>query len=209
MATKTTSKAAAKAAARKTTAAAKPAASKSKVVSKKKEPEPKAAPRAHAAPAKPAAKAPAAPATPPPAPAPRRNVASVSLIDKQPAHKKAADGEVKKKTTVLPPISRIRASLEAPVAPPKPQTPPPEPLKVEPAPEEVAAATDTAAAPPAEEEGKNIIHIKPPIIVKDLAAQLGIKNHVLIKELMELQVFANQNQTIEPDVATKIAETHG
>jgi hypothetical protein len=26
---------------------------------------------------------------------------------------------------------------------------------------------------------------------------------------MELQVFANQNQTIEPDIATKIAETHG
>src|SRR5205814_4360753 len=138
--------------------------------SKKKEPEPKAAPRAHAAPAKPAAKVPAAPATPPPAPAPRRNVASVSLIDKQPAHKKAADGEVKKKTTVLPPISRIRASLEAPVAAP---TPPPEPPKVEPAPAEAAAVGDVAAAPPTEEEGKNVIHIKPPIIVKDLAAQLG------------------------------------
>ena len=72
-----------------------------------------------------------------------------------------------------------------------------------------AAPSDAAAAPPAEEEGKKVIHIKPPIIVKDLAAQLGVKNHVLIKELMDLQVFANQNQTIEPDIATKIAEKHG
>jgi translation initiation factor IF-2 len=208
MATKTTSKTAAKTAARKTTTASKSAASKSKVVPKKKEPETKAAPRSQAAaPAKPEAKAPLAPSsTAPAASVPRRNVASVSLIDKQPTQKKAADGEIKKKTAILPPISRIRASLEAPVVAP---TPPPEPPTVEPAPVEAAAADDVAAAPPAEEEGKNVIHIKPPIIVKDLAAQLGIKNHVLIKELMELQVFANQNQTIEPDIATKIAEKHG
>ena len=64
---------------------------------------------------------------------------------------------------------------------------------------------------PAEGEGEpqKVIHIKPPIIVRDLATQLGIKNHVLIKELMELNVFANQNQTIEPDVATKICAAHG
>jgi translation initiation factor IF-2 len=99
--------------------------------------------------------------------------------------------------------------LEAPVAPPKPEPPPPEPPKLEPAPDEIAATADTTGAAPVEEDGKKVIHIKPPIIVKDLAAQLGVKNHVLIKELMDLQVFANQNQTIEPDVATKIAEKHG
>jgi translation initiation factor IF-2 len=69
--------------------------------------------------------------------------------------------------------------------------------------------TEPSEAPAEAEDGRKIIHIKPPIIVKDLAAQLGVKNHVLIKELMELQVFANPNQTIEPDVATKIAEKHG
>src|SRR2546430_7773587 len=37
-----------------------------------------------------------------------------------------SDGEVKKKTTVLPPISRIRASLETPTAPP-PKRAEPEP----------------------------------------------------------------------------------
>src|ERR1043165_4818960 len=60
--------------------------------------------------AKPAAAAAPAPAPAKPAPKPiRRDVESVSLIDK-PAPKKAADGESKKKTT-LPPISRIGASL--------------------------------------------------------------------------------------------------
>src|SRR5437868_9661188 len=105
MATKTTSKTSGKTAAGKAITASKPAASKSKVVPKKKEPETKAAPRPHAAaPPKPAAKAPpSVPTAPPPAPTPRRNVASVSLIDKKPTQKKAADGEIKKKTAVLPP----------------------------------------------------------------------------------------------------------
>src|SRR5207244_8113801 len=66
------------------------------------------------------------------------------------------------------------------------------------------------AAPPVEEEPKNVITIKPPIIVKELATQLGMKNFQLIKELMDdFNVFVNANQTIEPDVATKIAERHG
>jgi translation initiation factor IF-2 len=205
MATKTTSKTAVKTAARKTTPASKTAASKTKVVPpKKKEAEAKLAPKApgpSSTKAAPAAKtAAAAPATP------KKAVASVSLIDKQPAHKKATDGEIKKKTTVLPPISRIRESLAGPAKP----APTPEPPKVEPAAVEAAATAEASAAPVTEaEDGKKIIHIKPPIVVKDLATQLGIKNHVLIKELMDLQVFANQNQTIEPDIATKIAEKHG
>src|SRR3954467_6002153 len=213
MATKTTSKTSGKPAPRKAPAA-RTAVSKAKSAPpKKKEPESKPAPKTHAAPAKAAAPSPkpAPAAEKPAAPAPRRNVASISLIDKQPAHKKAEAGEGKKKTTVLPPISRIRASLETPAATPPVAPPAPEPAPVEAAPAESAVvATDASAEAPTEtEDGRKIIHIKPPIIVKDLAAQLGIKNHVLIRELMELQVFANQNQTVEPDVATKIAEKHG
>jgi translation initiation factor IF-2 len=209
MATKTTSKTAAKTAARKTTVS-KSAASKPKVAARKKETEVKPAPRSHAAaPAKPAPAKPAAAAQQPaPPPATRRNVASVSLIDKRPTQKRGTDSEVKTKTTVLPPISRIRASMEAPPAPAKP-APPPEPPKVETPTPEPATAEEPVALTSESEDDRKIIHIKPPIIVKDLAVQLGVKNHVLIKELMELQVFANPNQTIEPDVATKIAETHG
>src|SRR6266852_5537001 len=56
---------------------------------------------------------------------------------------------------------------------------------------------------------QKIIHIKPPIIVKQLAAELGLKPHQLIAELMAFNIFANINQTIEPDIASKIAESHG
>ena len=46
------------------------------------------------------------------------------------------------------------------------------------------------------EDGRKIIHIKPPIVVKELAAQLGLKNFQLIKELMDdFNIFANP----EPD----------
>jgi translation initiation factor IF-2 len=36
-----------------------------------------------------------------------------------------------------------------------------------------------------------------------------LKPHQLIAELMNYNIFANVNQTIEPDIASKIAETHG
>jgi translation initiation factor IF-2 len=59
-------------------------------------------------------------------------------------------------------------------------------------------------------DGKKIIHIKPPIVVKDLAAQLGLKNFQLIKELMDdFNIFANPNLTVEPEVASKVCDKHG
>src|SRR5438045_8511200 len=39
--------------------------------------------------------------------------------------------------------------------------------------------------------------------------ELGLKPHQLIAELMTFNIFANINQTIEPDIASKIAESHG
>lgn len=58
------------------------------------------------------------------------------------------------------------------------------------------------------EEGK-IINIKPPIIVKDLAELMEMKPFKLIKDLMALDVFVNQNQSIEPDIAAQVCEKHG
>jgi translation initiation factor IF-2 len=64
--------------------------------------------------------------------------------------------------------------------------------------------------PSAEEEtAQKVILIKPPIVVKQLANELGLKPHQLIAELMNYNIFANINQTIEPDIASKIAENHG
>jgi translation initiation factor IF-2 len=210
MATKTSSKTATrKPAARGTAAARKPAAAaKTKLPKQKLKDEDVA--RA------------AKPRTPPPSKsAPQtarpstREAESVSLIDRKKTSKKAEDGEVKPKRQVLPPISRIRASLEMPPAPPKPAAPakPAESPPTE-APSTVAGektATDATALLAAEAEiaAQKVILIKPPIVVKQLATELGLKPHQLIAELMSYNIFANINQTIEPDIASKIAENHG
>ncbi len=178
-----------------------------------------------------AAKA-AEPVTPPPAP--KAVMETVSLIDEKKPRAKRTEGEARTTKSFLPPISRIVAAPPEAPAPPKPAAPPAavaeprpprvavdliSPAKAQPAPlpppAPVPKAETPAEAPPvepeaeAEAEPQKIIHIKPPIIVRDLATQLGIKNHVLIKELMELNVFANQGQTVEPDVATQICAAHG
>src|SRR5438034_313405 len=198
MATKTKAKTAAKkSVAHKPVATHKPAPAKAKIPKKKIE-APKSAP-----PVAPAHHVAEEKAQPKPSASHRPAVESVSLIDKKHPQKKIADGEIKKKTTVLPPISRIRASLETPTAPPK-----------KPEPAQPTTTTDGAAAvetavPEAEAPSQNVIHIKPPIIVKQLALELGLKPHQLIAELMAFNIFANINQTIEPDIASKIAESHG
>ena len=179
----------------------KPAAAKGKVSKEPVKPHAKAAHPSAPAKATPPAAA-EKPATPPRAP-----IESVSLIDKKHPEKKIAEGETKKKTTVLPPISRIRASLETPTAPPpKKAEPPPAPLS----PSTTDGAKVEAEEAEAEVSSQKIIHIKPPIVVKEFAGQLGLKPFQLIKELMDdFTIFANQNQTIEPDIATKVAEKHG
>jgi len=207
MATKTSSKTAnrkpaAQAAARKTTAHKPVAAAKSKV--------PKQGLESDAAPASAAAKS---RGIAPQEPEPRstsshgHEVESVSLIDRKRPRKKTEEGEPKTRRAVLPPISRIRASLETTAAPPKPAAP------VEPAPAQTPPTEAPAeAAPPsaeAEDVPQNVILIKPPIIVKQLATELRLKPHQLIAELMTYNIFANINQTIEPDIASKIAENHG
>ncbi len=210
MATKTSSKTAtrkpaADAAARKTTARQPVTAQKTKVL--KKELKRDVAPE-HADAAAPAKSRPASPKVEPrTTPAPSHEHESVSLIDRKKARKKSEDGEVKTKRDVLPPISRIRASLEATVAPPKPAAPAEAPAETPP----TQAPIDVREQPSAEAEAEpqKIILIKPPIVVKQLAAELGLKPHQLIAELMTHNIFANINQTIEPDIAAKIAENHG
>jgi len=213
MATKTSSKTAArKPAARKTAAARKPPASKTRASKKGLESDAESAGTHATASAKlHPQQSPSARVPPQVASAPRHEVESISLIDKKKPRKKTEDGEVKPKRDVLPPISRIRASLEAPAASPKPATP----VNLEPASppptEQPGVIVEATTAPPAEAEvePQNVIHIKPPIIVKQLAAELGLKPHQLIAELMSFNIFANINQTIEPDIASKICENHG
>jgi translation initiation factor IF-2 len=211
MATKTSSKTATrKPAARGTPAARKPAAAAAKAKLPKQKVKDDVAPAAK--PGTPSASK----SVPETAPRSSREAESVSLIDRKKPSKKTEDSEVKPKRAVLPPISRIRASLETPPPSPKPappaKIPPPEPTTTEVATgADEKAATDTTTLPPAEVEtsGQKVILIKPPIVVKQLATELGLKPHQLIAELMNYNIFANINQTIEPDIASKIAEGHG
>ncbi|PYL05950.1 MAG: translation initiation factor IF-2 [Verrucomicrobia bacterium] len=220
MATKTSSKTATrKPAARRPAVAQKPApAARTKLPKRKIEDKVAPAHPAAAGPTKSRASLPSKTA-PQAAPPPSREAESVSLIDRKKPRKKAEDDEVKTKREVLPPISRIRAALETPAVPSKaPALAKPEPAPAQTPPTHApgvvtndASKAVEIATPSAEAEAapQKIILIKPPIVVKQLAAELGLKPHQLIAELMTHNIFANINQTIEPDIASKIAENHG
>ncbi len=211
MATKTKSKPAAKKPAHKpakSAAAHKPSA-KAKIERKTKVEAPAKHARAHPTPAKTHARAeshekPVAKIDKPKID--KSSSASLSLIDEKAPRPKRAEGKDKNKKTVLPPISRLREADRAPSAPVAP-APKPAP-KPEPAPAVMKVEPTPAAEP--EGEPQNIIHIKPPIIVKELATQLGLKTHVLIKELMDFNIFASgPQQTVESDIASQICQKHG
>jgi translation initiation factor IF-2 len=54
-----------------------------------------------------------------------------------------------------------------------------------------------------------IITLKPPIVVRELAEQLKRKPFQIIADLMELGVFASVNQAIDEEVAQKVCAKHG
>lgn len=128
----------------------------------------------------------------------------VSLIDEKPSSKSSGSGESKSFKVGLPPISRINAPKpENPILPPVSGIPKPPAITAE----EVASPAPAASSVP--DAGEKIIHIKSPIIIKELANQLGLKPFQIMKDLMDMNIFANINQTIEPDVAAGICKKHG
>jgi len=143
-------------------------------------------------------------------PVPAAPAETVSLIDKEkPARRRpATPGK-----SALPPISKILApppkAAPAPEPEPEPQAEEEAPaVSAEAAPATPAQATEAAAAEEPKSDEK-IIHIKPPIIVKELASQLGLKPFQLISELMEMNIFKAINDTIDPEVASTICKRHG
>jgi translation initiation factor IF-2 len=141
----------------------------------------------------------AAPAPEPEPPPPPPKPETVSLIDDNRSKRAEGPGEARVKS-VLPPISKIRPSILS--KPPEPVVKPVEPVIPEP-----------VRAPAREPEGstseEKIIHIKPPIIVRELAQQIGLKPFQLIHDLMDMNIFAAINHTIEPDIAATICKKHG
>ena len=133
-----------------------------------------------------------APLAPPPLMAPRAPTVSAP----RPA---PAPMQVAKAPLAPPQVAALRPPVLSSPAPAKsPPLAPPTPA---------AAATTTVTI--TEEGGVKIIHLKPPIIVRDFAVALGLKPFKLISELMEMSIFASMNQSIDEAVATKVAEKHG
>lgn len=126
---------------------------------------------------------------------------ALNLFDEQEKPKvkrrPAADAGKEVGISALPPISLLKEPevSSAPVAPVI-----------------VAPAVVEEAAPAFElnEAGEKIIHLKPPIIVKELADRMGLKPFKVISDLIGFKVFvANADKHIEIDVAEKICEKHG
>lgn len=69
-----------------------------------------------------------------------------------------------------------------------------------------AAPSEVKFVPPVTGE---LITLKPPIVVRDLAEQLKKKPFMLIADLMQWNVFANVNQAIDEVVAQKLCAKYG
>jgi translation initiation factor IF-2 len=135
-------------------------------------------------------------------------VETLSLIDEKPKARKRTAAELVNRPSfaALPKISRILEPEEA--------KPVPAPVEPEPEPEVSATAETEIAATPAEaiEEEKvneKVVHLKPPIIVRDLAAALSLKPFQVIGDLMQMNIFVSLNQSVDTEVAAKVCDKHG
>jgi translation initiation factor IF-2 len=104
------------------------------------------------------------------------------------------------KAPVAPPPPPPRVGTTAPMPPPLPGTSPVAP------PAAPAAVAPVAPGAPGE---LKLIHLKPPIVVRDFAVALGLKPFKLISELNQLVGFASMNSNIDEAVAQKVAEKYG
>jgi translation initiation factor IF-2 len=55
-----------------------------------------------------------------------------------------------------------------------------------------------------------VVYLRPPIVVKELASQLGLSPYRLIHDLLKMNDFINSiNESIETEVAKFICEQYG
>ncbi|MFO1486217.1 MAG: translation initiation factor IF-2 [Verrucomicrobiaceae bacterium] len=135
---------------------------------------------------------------PPPAPAKptldEQKAAALNLFEEDDKPKKRARPAETQQTSALPPISLLKEDTPAkPIAPIVHQPP-----------------TDVPVADfEIGESGEKIIHLKPPIIVKDLADKMGLKPFKIISDLIAFKVFASADKAVDIEIAEKICEKHG
>src|SRR4030095_11603684 len=129
-------------------------------------------------------------------------------------HQKPAPRTIDKAGSIkLPPkpapTARILRPGQRPGYPPSPQ-PPSQPGERP----EANKGRAKAPAPPTEPKfvpptTGELITLKPPIIVRDLAEKLNRKPFQLIADLIQLNVFANVNQSLDELVAQRICAKYG
>lgn len=151
----------------------------------------------------------------PEAAAPEAPVAEVVAVPAPVVEEKPVVEEVKIKAPVRRPLltaSEMRmAENKAPGSPADPAPAPvvaAAPKPPEPAPAPVPVVEDEAAIA-AQQLKDKIVVIKPPIIVKDLAAKLGLKPYQIIHHLMEMNIFTSAAQALEEDIAKKLCAKLG
>ena len=163
----------------------------------------------------------AAAPTPPPAPPPLAPVGKAPPAAPPPLPSRAAPPPLTSQAAPPPqeappatpaspaPLSPPAPGPSAPVAPPPlagkpPATPgigaPPPPVAQD------AAESEGTAVPAGDVK---VVTVKPPIVVKEFALEIGLKPFRLISELMEMGIFSSMNQVIDEEVATRLAERHG
>ncbi len=112
-----------------------------------------------------------------------------------------------------PPAVVAPRAIPAPaVEAPKPAAgPPPLPVRAPTFPRPLPQLSPSAQSAPVvtTEGGVKIIHLKPPVIVRDFAVALSLKPFKLISELNQIGGFASMNSTIDEAVAQKVAEKYG
>lgn len=192
-------------------AAAKEASSPSPKAAPKPAPEPEVqAARAAPKPPEMPTSAPKAQPKNPRAPTPPSSgsASTVPPIKRPEAGPSAAPTPTPPKAPTPPPSNRPPSAPRPPAPPPGKGAPRP-PAATSTSEEGESAETDTDQETAGATVEKKVIHAKPPIIVRDFANLLGLKPFKLLSDLMERGIFASMNQTIEEDIAAKLAENHG
>ena len=57
--------------------------------------------------------------------------------------------------------------------------------------------------------GEKVLHVKPPIVVRELAGHLGLKPFQLNKDLIEMNIFPSPNQVLEQEIVSALCKKHG
>ncbi len=127
----------------------------------------------------------------------KANALDLFADDKKPKVRKGIRGG---KSAVLGSISKILEKEDAAMVPEAPVTP------ADAVPEDVVIEAIVADEEP---DDPKLIIIKPPILIPDLAARLGLKQFNIMADLIKLGVFQAPNQPLEPEIAAKVCEIHG